>query len=258
MKIAALQMDLTWHDREANFKKAYAMASEAKVAGADLIILPETFATGFSMEPSFTAETLDGPTPRFLRSLARDLQMAVIGGFVLKQANQNPLNVALTVDREGADLSLYAKIHLVGILGETGAHTPGERPVVFQCQGVRIGCFICYDLRFPELFPPLAEQCDLIIIIASWPEMRQKHWDLLLQARAVENQCFVAGVNRVGQGGGYNFRGGTAIINPSGETLAHGDDQETLVIATIDPAQVAEVRSNLPFLKDRKPHLYTL
>ena len=256
MKIAALQMDLAWHDREANYMKAYSMASAAKAAGVDLIILPETFATGFSMDPAFTAEALDGPTPAFLRSLARDLKMAVIGGFVLKQSGSKPHNVALAVDRGGTDLALYAKIHLVGILGETDAHAPGSRPIVFQWEGVRIGCFICYDLRFPELFAPLAEQCDLMVVIASWPEMRQKHWDLLLQARAIENQCFLVGVNRVGQGGGYPFRGGSAIINPLGETLAHGADRETLVLATINPVQVAKVRADLPFLKDRRPELY--
>ncbi|RPI78645.1 MAG: carbon-nitrogen family hydrolase [Desulfobacteraceae bacterium] len=256
MKIAALQMDLTWHDRVANFKKAQAMAAAAKAAGVDLIVLPETFATGFSMDASFTAETLDGPTPAFLRSLARDLKTAVIGGFVLKQSGSKPYNVALAVDRNGADLALYAKIHLVGILGETEAHAPGSRPIVFQWEGIRIGCFICYDLRFPELFAPQAEQCDLMIVIASWPEMRQKHWDLLLQARAIENQCFLVGVNRVGQGGGYSFRGGSAIINPLGEILAHGADRETVVMATIDPDQAARVRTTLPFLKDRRPELY--
>ena len=256
MKIAALQMDLAWHDRAANFKKAQTMAAEAKAAGADLIILPETFATGFSMEPAFTAEDLDGPTPSFLRSLARDMKTAVIGGFVLKQSGSKPHNVALAVDRRGADLALYAKIHLIGILGETDAHAPGSRPMVFQWEGVRIGCFICYDLRFPELFAPLAEQCDLMVVMASWPEIRQKHWDLLLQARAIENQCFLVGVNRVGQGGGYSFRGGSAVIDPLGEILAHGADGETPVMATIDPAQTAKVRTTLPFLKDRRPEIY--
>jgi predicted amidohydrolase len=256
MKIAALQMDIVWHDREANFKKAYAMAVEAKTAGADLLILPETFSTGFSMDPAFTAETLDGPTPDFLRSLARDLKIAVIGGFILKQSGSKPHNVSLAIDRRGTDLALYAKIHLVGILGETAAHSPGSAPMIFQYEDVRIGSFICYDLRFPELFAPLAERCDLMVVIASWPEMRQKHWDLLLQARAIESQCYVVGVNRVGSGGGYIFQGGSAIINPQGETLAHGADRETLVLAAVEPAQVAEVRSNLPFLKDRRPELY--
>jgi omega-amidase len=257
MKVAALQMDIAWHDRHANHVKARDLAIQAKKRGTDLVILPEMFSTGFSMDTSITPEPLNGPTPTLLRSLARELEMAVVGGFVLARENAGPQNVSLAVDHHGNDLALYAKIHQIPILGEDAHYEPGDRPMPFDLQGFRAACLVCYDLRFPELFRALVDECGLILIIASWPAVRQAHWDILLQARAVESQCFVVGVNRVGEGGGNIFTGGSAIIDPAGEILAHGGDKENLVIADIDPARVAEIRSAMPFLQDRKPHLFS-
>ncbi|MBW2345002.1 MAG: hypothetical protein JRF53_13525, partial [Deltaproteobacteria bacterium] len=216
MKVAAIQMDIAWHDRHANHVKARDLATQAKKNGADLVILPEMFSTGFSMDTSITPEPLNGATPALLRSLARELEMAVVGGFVLAHENAGPQNVSLAVDRHGNDLALYAKIHQIPILGEDAHYQPGHRPVPFDLQGFRAACLVCYDLRFPELFRALVDECGLILIIASWPAVRQAHWDILLQARAVESQCFVVGVNRVGEGGGNTFTGGSAIIDPAG------------------------------------------
>jgi omega-amidase len=255
MKIAAAQMDIVWHDRKANHAKARRFAEQAKDAGADLLVLPEMFSTGFSMDVSVTAESLDGPTPSLFRVLAREIDMAVVGGFVLKGGSGRPQNVSLAVGPDGKDLALYAKIHQICILGEDGSHDPGDRPVPFGLPGIRAAAFVCYDLRFPELFRAVVDECGLIMVIASWPSTRQAHWDILLRARAIESQCFVVGVNRVGEGGGLLFTGGSAIIDPLGQVLAHGGDKETLVMADMDPARVREVRSTLPFLNDRKPQL---
>ncbi|MBW2311326.1 MAG: carbon-nitrogen family hydrolase [Deltaproteobacteria bacterium] len=254
MKVAAAQMDIAWHDRDVNHTKARDLAARANKQGADLLILPEMFSTGFSMDTSFTPESLDGPTPTLLRTLASEHDMAVIGGFVLSHENRGPVNVSLAVDGNGADLALYAKIHLIGLLGEDEAHVPGNVPVAFELGGFGAACFVCYDLRFPELFRAVADDCALIIVIASWPCARQGHWDILLRARAIENQCFVVGVNRVGEGGGQEFAGGSAVIDPLGTVVAHGGEGETLLLADIDLAQAAEVRSRLPFLKDRVVH----
>ena len=256
MKVAAVQMDIVWHDRSANHDKARRMAAQAKEAGADLLVLPEMFSTGFSMDTSITVEPLDGPTPTLLRSLARDLDMTVVGGFVLERDDAGPQNVSLAVDRKGNDLALYAKVHQIGLLEEDANYEPGKWPVIFELEDIGATCFVCYDLRFPELFRTVVDRCGLILIIASWPAARQPHWDILLQARAVESQYFMVGVNRVGEGGGHTFLGGSAVIDPLGLILAHGDDKETLLLADIDPAMVKEVRSTLPFLKDRKPHLF--
>jgi omega-amidase len=255
MKVAAVQMDIAWHDRPANHDKAKRLAAQAREAGADLLVLPEMFSTGFSMDTSIMFEPLEGATPTLLRTLARDLDMVVVGGFVLERDNGGPQNVSLAVDRNGNDLALYAKIHQIALLGEDESYDPGDLPVVFKLEEMNAACFVCYDLRFPELFRTVVDQCGLILVIASWPAARQPHWDLLLRARAVESQCFVVGVNRVGEGGDLTFLGGSAIIDPLGQVLAHAEDRETLLLADIDPAMVAEVRSSMPFLKDRKAHL---
>jgi predicted amidohydrolase len=255
MKIAAAQMDIVWHDPPANHAKARILAARAKQAGAELLILPEMFATGFSMDTAMTPEPLDGTTPSLLRSLAREHQMSVVGGFVLARDQGKPQNVSLAVDRHGRDLALYAKIHQIGLLGEDITYEPGDWPVPFALADCSAVCFVCYDLRFPELFRLVVEQCELIIIIASWPAVRQAHWELFLPARAVENQCFVVGVNRIGRGGDLAFVGGSAVIDPLGKVLACAGEKETLLIADMDPSMVAEVRSKMPFLRDRKTHL---
>jgi predicted amidohydrolase len=248
-------MDIAWHDRPTNYAKARFFAEQAEQENADLLVLPEMFSTGFSMDASFTAEPLEGSTPTFLRSMARELEMAVIGGFVLARDNAGPQNVALAVDQNGIDLALYAKIHQIALLGEDGSYEPGEWPVPFRLESIGAACFVCYDLRFPELFRNVVDQCGLMIVIASWPAGRQTHWDIFLRARALESQCFFIGVNRVGEGGGLKFLGGSAIIDPLGQVVTHGDDRETLLVADIDLAKVDDVRSEMPFLKDRKAHL---
>jgi predicted amidohydrolase len=250
-------MDLVWHDRLANHARARELAEKARRQDAELFVLPEMFATGFSMDTSVTAEPLDGPTPTFLRTLARELEMAVVGGFVLARSlDTRPMNVALAVDRRGEHLALYAKMHLIALLGEDGSYEPGGGPVSFDLGPIRAAAFVCYDLRFPELFRAVVDACGLVMVIASWPSTRQPHWDLLLQARAIESQCFVVGVNRVGEGGGYTFTGGSAIIDPLGQILANAGDEERLVIADLNPAKVTEVRAALPFLRDRRPQLF--
>jgi predicted amidohydrolase len=160
------------------------------------------------------------------------------------------------VGPDGRDAALYTKIHLIGILDEDRHYGPGALPVPFAMAGVRTACFICYDLRFPELFRCVADQCDLVLVIASWPEPRRAHWHALLQARAVENQCYVAGVNRVGEGGGNAFAGGSVVLDPLGEPLARAGEEEAVISAEIDPEVVARVRRDFPFLRDRRRRLF--
>ena len=255
MRLAALQMNIRWHDRGANHQTVAGFAKQAKASGVDLLVLPEMFSTGFSMETAVTSEPLDGPTPEFMRHLARDLDMGVAGGFALGEKEGKPCNVSLVVNRHGHDVALYKKIHQIALLEEDAYYKPGKMPVCFQMGGVSAACFICYDLRFPELFRKVVDECDLIILIASWPAARQAHWDILLKARAVENQFFIAGVNRVGRGGGLDFGGGSAIIDPLGVRLAGAGGAETLVTADIEPGIVSRTRSEMPFLNDRKPWL---
>jgi len=256
MKIATAQIDIAWQDQSANYAKAYSMAIMAKDAGADVIVFPEMFSTGFSVDTDTVAEHLDGHTPTMLRNLASSLDLAVIGGFVMAGENRRPQNVTLAVDRNGNNLAIYPKIHLIGLLGEDKVFDAGLLPSLFELEGVKTACLVCYDLRFPELFRLIADDCLLVIVVASWPSVRQLHWDILLRARAVENQCFVVGVNRVGKGGEHNFTGGSAIIDPLGRIMTSARDKETLIIADIDPAAASAVRVEMPFLKDRKAHLF--
>lgn len=258
MKVAGAQMDIAWHDREANFRKAEELGAKARAAGAELFVLPEMFPTGFSMDVSVTAEPPDGPTAQFLRRLARELQIAVVGGLVLSRQGGRPQNCSLAVGPDGQDLALYAKIHPIALLDEDRHYDSGHVPGPFTYAGAGMTCFVCYDLRFPELFRSVVDQVTLIMVIASWPSSRQSHWDVLLRARAIESQCFVMGVNRVGEGGGYAFGGGSAVVDPLGNILARGGSEEGLVTAEIDLAEVARVREAMPFLRDRRPHLFKL
>ncbi|MCP4680637.1 MAG: carbon-nitrogen family hydrolase [Deltaproteobacteria bacterium] len=252
MKVAALQFDIAWEDRQENYRRVSVFAEQAKAEGADLFILPEMFATGFSMNPSVTAEQAGGETATFMRSIAQKHRMGVIGGFVIAAKGGKGHNVALAIDREGRDLASYSKTHLFSFLDEEKFHEPGDGPVPFEFEGVRCACYVCFDLRFPELFRLTADSCDAVFVVASWPNGRQLHWDTLLPARAVENQQYIVGVNRVGQGGGHQFDGGSAIYDPFGLPLARGEDSECMLMADIDPAKVSEIRSSMPFLEDRR------
>ncbi|MCP4599678.1 MAG: carbon-nitrogen family hydrolase [Proteobacteria bacterium] len=252
MRVAALQFNIAWEDRGENFKRVLEHADEAAGDGADLLVLPEMFATGFSMNPSITAEVPDGETTEFIRSIARRHQIGVIGGLVLKGKHGRGRNVALAVNRDGRDLAVYTKSHLFSFLDENQHHEAGDGPVPFEFEDVRCACFVCYDLRFPELFRLTADTCDAVFVIASWPSARSRHWDILLPARAVENQQYVIGLNRIGTGGGHLFKGGSAIYSPLGAPLAQGKDREGLLIADIDPEEVAKVRESTPFLRDRR------
>jgi len=252
MKVAALQFDIVWEDRTANYRKVRRFAEKAADAGADVLILSEMFATGFSMNPTVTIEVPGGETAAFVQSLAREFNLNIVAGLVLRGNHGLGRNSALTIDREGNDIALYTKTHLIGILGEGMHHEPGDGPKPFTLGSMRCASFICYDLRFPELFRIIADKCTLVFVIASWPDARKSHWNILLQARAVENQFYVVGVNRIGRGGGLTFSGGTVIYDPLGNIIADGGDREGLIIGDVNSAKVAEVRNAMPFLKDRR------
>ena len=252
MKVAALQFDIAWEDRTANYGKVRGFTEKAVEAGADVLILPEMFATGFSMNPAVTMEEPGGETMAFVQSLAREFNVNIVAGLVLRGNHGLGGNCALTVDRKGHDIALYTKTHLIGILGEDKHHEPGDGPKPFTLENMKCASFICYDLRFPELFRMVADECTLVFVIASWPDTRKSHWDILLKARAVENQSYVVGVNRIGRGGGFDFSGGTVIYDPLGNLVACGGAREGLIIGYIDSEMVAEVRKLMPFLADRR------
>jgi len=254
MRVALLQMDLAWEDVAENHRRARRLLEEAARKGARLAILPEMFSTGFSMKPEKIAQMQGGPSESFLRDSARELGLSIIAS-IPEAGEPRPRNVALVVS-PGGTVARYAKIHPFSFGGEHRHYVGGERVVTVPIEGVRVTPFVCYDLRFPEPFRVAAAETDLFVIVANWPDQRRDHWRTLLRARAIENQAFVAGVNRVGDGDGLHYVGDSVAIAPLGETLAEGGDKESVLYADVDTEKVSKLRARFPALDDRRPEAY--
>ena len=254
MKIALVQLDLAWEDVEENHRRARKRLEEAKSKGAGLALLPEMFCTGFSMDAARIAQPSGGPSETFLRDTARELGMWIMAS-VPEAGTPRPRNLAILAGPDGSGTK-YAKIHPFTFGGEDRVYSGGDRIVTAAVDGLRVTPFVCYDLRFPEPFRLAADETDLFAVVANWPNTRREHWRTLLRARAIENLCYVAGVNRVGEGGGLRYVGDSAVISPWGEILAEGDASEEVLLADIDPAAVREARAKFPALADRRPEAY--
>ena len=254
MKVALLQLDVAWEDVPANHARASRLLGHAAALGARLAILPEMFATGFSMDGRRIAQPEGGPTETFLRGQAAALGLHVLAG-VAESAEPLPENRALLVSPDGG-VRRYTKIHPFSFAGEEKVMGSGADAVTWDVEGLRVTPLVCYDLRFPEPFRLAAEETDLYAVVANWPERRRHHWSLLLRARAVENLAFVAGVNRVGEGDGLRYLGDSALVGPWGETVVSAAEQEVLLVAEVDPAVVSEARRRFPVLADRRPVRY--
>lgn len=254
MKVALLQLDLAWEDVAANHARAGRLLGQAASLGARLAVLPEMFATGFSMDGRRIAQAEGGPTETFLREQAAARGLHILAG-VAESAEPLPANRALLVSPDGI-VRRYTKIHPFSFAGEEKVMAAGAGVATWDVEGLRVTPLVCYDLRFPEPFRLAAEETDLFAVIANWPERRRHHWSLLLRARAVENLAFVAGVNRVGEGDGLRYLGDSALVGPWGETVVSAAEQETLLVADVDAAAVAGARRRFPVLADRRPESY--
>ena len=166
-----------------------------------------------------------------------------------------PYNMCIVSSPSGI-AARYAKIHPFSYAGEHEHYAAGDRVVTVEIEGVRVTPLVCYDLRFPEPFRVAAAETDLFAVVANWPEPRREHWRTLLKARAIENQAYVAGVNRVGDGGGAHYAGDSALVAPLGETLAEGDDRQRVLVADVEPEKAAKLRARFPALQDRRPEAY--
>jgi predicted amidohydrolase len=251
MRVAAIQHDITWEDPESTREHVRPLIARAAADGARLIALPEMFATGFSMRPERVAEDEGGPSERFLREQAAEHGAYLVASIAQRGADGRYRNTAVLAHPDG-DVTRYSKIHPFSFAGEHERYAAGDRHVTVELDGLRVSLFICYDLRFADEFWALAEQTDLYLIPANWPQPRHEHWRLLLRARAVENQAYVLGVNRVGFAKDLLHIGGSAIVDPLGETLAEGSAEEQTLLADVDAALVADVRARFPFLADRR------
>jgi predicted amidohydrolase len=218
---------------------------------ARLAVLTEMFATGFSLNPERVVEPLDGPTTAFLAEQARRTGMWIGGSIPTDYGSHKPRNTFTLVSPD-AVIHRYDKLHPFSYSGEDTHYDAGSSQLTVSIDGVRITPLVCYDLRFANAFWQLAPATDLYVVAANWPEARRDHWMALLRARAIENQAYVLGVNRVGNGGGLHYSGDSRIIDPWGAELVTAQHTEAVLVADVDPARVAEVRSTYPFLNDRR------
>lgn len=258
LRAALVQLDLQWESPEATQARARPWLESAKAAGADLAILPEMFATGFSMAADRIAQPEHGPTETWLRETARALDLWIVAGVAQRSGDANalPVNAALIASPEGKTVARYHKVHPFSFAKEHEHYAAGRGLVTVEIGGLRVTPVVCYDLRFPELFRAAVDSTDVFVVIANWPAARRAHWSTLLRARAIENQSWVLGVNRVGDGGGLSYAGDSAAIAPDGEIVATAAMAETLLIADCDRARVESLRAAFPVLRDRRPEAY--
>jgi predicted amidohydrolase len=250
MRIAAVQHDIVWEDRDANFDRLAPQVARAVGAGAELVLLTETFSTGFSMTPGI-GEPEGGPSSQFLAAQAAEHGVWVAGTCPeIDTDGELPYNSFVLAGPDGT-AHRYRKLH--PFASERDRFRSGEGPVTVQVGDLRVTPFICYDLRFADVFWQAGPGTDVFLVPANWPSARRHHWTTLLQARAIENQAYVVGGNRVGTAGdGTEHTGDSRIISPMGELLATASGVQTIVLADVDPAEVAATRDRFQFLKDRR------
>jgi predicted amidohydrolase len=251
MKIAAIQHDIAWEDAETTRKHVTPLIEQAAAAGARLIVLTEMFATGFTMLPERIAEAEGGPSEQFLLAQARAHDTYLVASIAQRGGDGKYRNNAIVAAPDG-EVRRYAKIHPFSYAGEHEHYTAGTEHLTLVIDGLRVSVFVCYDLRFADEFWALAHDTDLYVVPANWPEPRREHWRALLRARAIENQAYVVGVNRVGSVKDLPHVGDSAIIDPLGRTLVEASRVESVLLADIDAAVVRETRASFPFLMDRR------
>ena len=252
MRVAALQSDIVWENPEANFARIAPWIAAATAQGARIVALPEMFACGFSMATERIAEPPDGPSTRFLQEQAATHRLWLAGSLPERsEAGKRPTNTLVLAGPDGT-IHRYRKMFPFSHAGEDRHYEAGEHTVTAVIEGLRLTLFVCYDLRFADVFWETAADTDAYLVVANWPEARRAHWRTLLAARAIENQAWVVGVNRIGDGGSLHYTGDSRIIDPLGRVIVEAADQEALLVADVDPGMTLETRERLPFLADRR------
>ena len=269
MKLALAQLDIAFEDKTKNKETALQFIKHAATEKVDMILFPEMTLTGFSMNTSFIGEN-HKETLEFFKELSSKFNIFIGFGYVEgTSCSKNKYSVVaprvmergvpLVVHRDvpqGVELVNYTKIHPFSFGEETKFYQSGNEINLFSAFDFTIAPFICYDLRFPEIFQIASRTASLITVAANWPIERREHWITLLKARAIENQCYIAGINRVGEGNGLNYSGDSMIIDPLGNIVSSLYMEEGLVIADICKDEVTEVREKFRLKEDRKNALY--
>jgi predicted amidohydrolase len=240
-----------WENKDANKKKITSLLIEAN-SDVDLLLFPEMTLTGFSMRSETFAEAIEGESFKYFASIAEKFNCDIIAGIIEKKSG-NYFNTVIHIEKNGKLKNHYHKIHPFSYSDEDKYFSAGEKSVFTTIDDWKIGLSICYDLRFPELYRFYAkEKADLIIVIANWPDTRIEHWRTLLKARAIENQCYVAGVNRVGKDLKLNYTGFSSVYDPMGKDFIAVENEEKVILVDLDINYVNEVRKKFPFLDDIK------
>lgn len=248
MKISLVQTALQWEDHEANRQNFTHLINGIKEE-TDLIILPEMFATGFTMKPEPVAETMEGETVQWLKAMAIQKGCAITGSLVIKDEH-GYYNRLIFVHPNGK-IQTYNKRHLFTLAGEDKAYTQGDEKLIVEYKGWKICPLVCYDLRFPA-FSRNVEDYDLLLYVANWPTPRVQAWDALLKARAIENMCYTAGVNRCGiDENGHNYPGHSQVLDCFGNELAKADADEHVITLSLNRDAMLEARKKFGFLNDR-------
>lgn len=248
LRIGFIQTGLYWEDPEAN-RQMFARKMDQLSRQTDLVILPEMFTTGFSMQPERLAEPADGETLRWLRKMAAEREMVLTGSIIVEE-NGNYFNRLFVVYPKGTTYS-YDKRHLFRMGEENKHYTPGREKTLFHLRGWGVLPLICYDLRFP-VWSRNQNNYDLLLYVANWPESRRHVWRALLVARALENQAYVAGINRIGQDGqGLTYSGDSMVIHPKGHIISTTQPgQEASETVTLSREELDRFRQKFPVAKD--------
>ena len=250
MQIVAAQLDSVWEDKPASHQRVLDLLDSADVPANSLIVLPEMFDTGFSMNVDATVQGDERESESFLKSVASRYDAAVLAG-VVTPISGGAANQAVAFAPDGSELVRYRKMQPFSHAGEDTNYGFGDGHRIFEWQGVRVAPFICYDLRFPEIFRPAAlDDAELIVAIACWPEMRSEHWFRLLQARAIENQAYTVGVNRCGSDPKFSYDGRSCAWDPMGQLIFEASRDQQVCKCEVDTDSVRKWRAEFPALRD--------
>jgi omega-amidase len=248
LKVTLVQYDIFWEDIDRNLQYLEGKLSELE-GDTDLIVLPEMFATGFSMNAERLAEPMHGKTMKWMQEVARQKQCVVTGSIIIKENNR--FYNRLIWMRPDGTFGQYDKRHLFAMGKEHDHYTSGEKRITVELKGWRIAPFICYDLRFPVWLRNINFEYDLLLLVANWPERRISHWRTLINARAIENQAYVVAVNRIGNDGNEIYHSGDSlVVDAMGNELYHKKGAEDIETVNLSADELLKTRNSLPFLKD--------
>jgi omega-amidase len=255
LTLALIQAKQVWEDTDANLNLFQKKIDQIET-GVHLIVLPEMFTSGFTMHPQHLAQRMDGPAIAWMKACSQKKQADITGSMIIAEKGCY-YNRLIWVKPDGR-LYWYDKRHLFRYAGEHNVYCAGRQHLLVECHGWQIRPFICYDLRFPIWTRNLDLIYDAAIFVANWPQRRATHWKALLTARAIENQCYVAGVNRVGKdGNGYYHSGDSRIVDPLGQRVAGQSDQEGIITGVFSAKVLQDYRNQFPAWRDADKELIT-